>query len=79
MTKNWVIKPAWRSLTLCIKTEGGGTDTAFRYADENGIGGFYWIDRDFGYALSGNLDKSRLLEVAKVASRLGLGLGLGGK
>ena len=58
-------------LTLYIKTEGGGTDTAFRYADENGIGVFYWIDRDFGYALSGNLEKSRLLEVAKVAYRLG--------
>ena len=45
-------------------------DTAFRYANEGGIGVFYWVDRYFGYALSGNLEKSRLLEVAKVAFRL---------
>ena len=57
-------------LTLYIKTEGRGMDTAFRYANEGGIGVFYWVDRDFGYALSGNLEKSRLLEVAKVAFRL---------
>ena len=57
-------------LTHYIKTEDGGTDTAFHYANEDGIGVFYWVGRDFGYALSGNLEKSRLLEVAKVAFRL---------
>ena len=53
-------------LTLYLKTEAKTTDTAFRFADENGISVFYWIDGDFGYALSGTLEKSRVLEIAKV-------------
>jgi anti-sigma factor RsiW len=27
---------------------------------------FYWVDRDFGYALSGELPKTELLRVAEV-------------
>jgi succinoglycan biosynthesis protein ExoM len=41
-------------------------ETAFRYAIENGIGVFYWIDDNCGYALSGNLDRTQLLAVARV-------------
>lgn len=44
----------------------GNVDTAFRYAVENGIGVFYWIDSDCGYALSGNLDRGQLLTIARV-------------
>ncbi|MEP7181072.1 MAG: anti-sigma factor [Betaproteobacteria bacterium] len=44
----------------------GNVDTAFRYAVENGIGVFYWIDDDCGYALSGNLDRTQLLTIARV-------------
>ena len=33
---------------------GGSGDTAFRYAIENGVGVFYWVDDECGYALSGN-------------------------
>ncbi len=44
----------------------GNVDTAFRYAVENGVGVFYWIDNDCGYALSGNLDRGQLLTVARV-------------
>jgi anti-sigma factor RsiW len=45
---------------------GGSGDTAFRYAIENGIGIFYWVDTDCGYALSGNLDRTQLLALARV-------------
>jgi anti-sigma factor RsiW len=45
---------------------GGGGDTAFRYAIENGIGVFYWVDEDCGYALSGSLDRTQLLALARV-------------
>jgi anti-sigma factor RsiW len=41
-------------------------DTAFRYSVENGVGVFYWIDDDCGYAISGKLDRVQLLKVAQV-------------
>jgi anti-sigma factor RsiW len=42
----------------------GEGDTAFRYAVENGVGVFYWIDNNCGYAISGNLDRAQLLKIA---------------
>lgn len=57
--------PRGARLTLYLKTEAKGTDTAFRFIEENGVSVFYWVDRDFGYALSGTLEKPRLLEIAK--------------
>jgi anti-sigma factor RsiW len=47
-------------------TPGGTGDTAFRYAIENGIGVFYWVDDACGYALSGSLDRTQLLALARV-------------
>jgi anti-sigma factor RsiW len=41
-------------------------ETAFRYATEDGVGVFYWIDEDCGYALSGHLDRGQLLAIARV-------------
>ena len=42
-------------------------DAAFRYAVENGVGVFYWIDdEDCGYAISGRLDRVQLLTIAQV-------------
>ena len=38
--------------------------TAFRFAQEGPIAVFYWIDRDCGYALSGELDRATLTRVA---------------
>jgi anti-sigma factor RsiW len=52
-------------LTLYIRS--GFTEnreTAFRYREDRGIGTFYWVDRDFGYALSGALSRPQLLEIA---------------
>ena len=54
-------------LTLYVRNGGGEVkETAFRYAQERGVSVFYWIDGRFGYALSGEIDKSELLRVAKV-------------
>lgn len=58
--------PRGGRLTLYLKTSAEGSDTAFRFAEENGVGVFYWVDGNFGYALSGSLGKPRLLEMAKV-------------
>ena len=43
----------------------GNRETAFRYARENNVSVFYWIDGDCGYALaSADLTKEELLRVA---------------
>lgn len=44
-------------------------ETAFRYAREKGIGVFYWVDGPFGYALSGEQSREKLLDIATLAYR----------
>jgi len=52
-------------LTLYVSTEQThNRDTAFRFAQEGEVGVFYWIDGRFGYALSGDLDKTALATLA---------------
>lgn len=59
--------PEKQRLSLQVRKQGEGHgDTAFRYAVENGVGVFYWIDDDCSYALSGNIDRGQLLAVARV-------------
>ena len=54
-------------LTLYVRSDvGGNRETAFRYARENNVGVFYWIDGPFGYALSGDLEKPELMRVAQL-------------
>ena len=54
-------------ISLLVRKDGEPTrETAFRYALEDGIGVFYWIDDSCGYALSGNLDRAQLLSIARV-------------
>ncbi len=43
--------------------------TAFRFAQEGPVSVFYWIDRDCGYALSGELDRPQLARVASSVYR----------
>lgn len=40
-------------------------ETAFRYVRKDGIGTFYWVQRDWGYALSSELPRLDLLRVAR--------------
>ena len=44
-------------------------DTAFRFSQEDRVAVFYWIDGKLGYALSGEMDRARLLAVATVVYR----------
>jgi anti-sigma factor RsiW len=55
-------------ISLLVRKDGEPAhETAFRYAIENGVGVFYWIDDEAcGYALSGNLDRAELLSLARV-------------
>lgn len=54
-----------KRLTLYVSTDVTNRDTAFCYASDGGLHVFYWIDRQFGYALSGDLDKNEILRVAR--------------
>ena len=54
-------------ISLLVRKDGEPSrETAFRYALENGVGVFYWIDDSCGYALSGSLDRGQLLSIARV-------------
>lgn len=54
-----------KRLTLYVsaraKSEG---QTAFRFAQEGNVSVFYWIDGNWGYALSGEIDKAALSRVS---------------
>jgi anti-sigma factor RsiW len=53
-------------LTLQVRRQPGSNETAFRYAVEDGIGVFYWIDDQCGYALSGRMDRAQLLAISRL-------------
>ena len=59
--------PVGQRLTLYVRTDkADNRETAFRYAREENVGVFYWIDGPFGYALSGDLEKPELMRVAQL-------------
>jgi anti-sigma factor RsiW len=52
-------------LTLYVSAQKGeGRDTAFRFSQEDRVSVFYWIDHQFGYALSGEMKRDTLLALA---------------
>lgn len=54
-------------LTLYVSTEqAANKETGFRFASEGQVNVFYWIDRKFGYALSGGIGKAELARVATI-------------
>jgi anti-sigma factor RsiW len=54
-------------LTLYVsRTRGEPRDTAFRYSQEDRVSVFYWVDGNFGYALSGEVGRGQLLKIADV-------------
>ena len=57
-------------LTLYVRVNPDDSrETAFRFAQERGVGVFYWLDRRLGYALSGEVDKPELLRIATAVYR----------
>ena len=57
-----------RRLTLYVRAESKQQrETAFRYARDNSVGVFYWVDRDCSYALaSADLGKDEMLRIANL-------------
>lgn len=54
-------------LTLYVTPQAQDRETAFRFEHTDRIGAFYWIDQGAGYALSGDVDRKVLLQVAELA------------
>lgn len=56
-------------LTLYVTREDAGRETAFRFGREGEVNVFYWVDKDFGYALSSGGDRQQMLRVAEAVYR----------
>lgn len=52
-------------LTLFVRRDTQGNDTAFRFARDHGVSTFYWLDRGFGYALSADQPKDFMYALAR--------------
>lgn len=54
-------------LTLYVSTlRGDPRETAFRFSQEDKVAVFYWFDGKYGYAISGEVSREALLNVANV-------------
>jgi len=52
-------------ITLCVsRRKADSTTTAFRLYQDGSVNVFYWIDGDFGYAVSGGIGRDVLLELS---------------
>ena len=52
-------------VTLCIShRKVNANTTAFKLYQEGPVNVFYWVDGDFGYAVSGGIDRKVMLQIA---------------
>lgn len=58
-----------KRLSLLLRRESSGGDTAFRFAQDGATNVFYWIDGPLGYALAGEIGKDELSVVARAVYR----------
>ncbi len=57
--------PNGERVTLCISHRRQNTNTtAFKLYQDGPVNVFYWIDGDFGYAVSGGIDRTQLLQLS---------------
>jgi Predicted transmembrane transcriptional regulator (anti-sigma factor) len=55
---------AGQRITVMIGRNDENHSTSFRYASDGGIETFYWIDGPVGYAVSGEVPRERLQQIA---------------
>ncbi len=58
-----------KRVTLYVGSNPQNRQTAFRLAKRGSVRTFYWLDGPFGYALAGDLEEDRLLELAQLVYR----------
>ncbi|MFB2561608.1 anti-sigma factor family protein [Rhizobium sp. IMFF44] len=51
-------------LTVLVGRNSGNTTTSFRFASDKAVETFYWIDGDLGYAVTGEISRNMLRQVA---------------
>ncbi|WP_349958645.1 anti-sigma factor [Rhizobium sp. ZPR3] len=51
-------------LTVLVGRNSGNTTTSFRFASDKAVETFYWIDGDLGYAVTGEISRDMLRQVA---------------
>jgi anti-sigma factor RsiW len=57
--------PNGERVTLCIsRRQVNSNTTAFKLYQDGPVNVFYWIDGDFGYAVSGGIDRKQLLQLS---------------
>ena len=53
-------------ITVCISPAGvDGRPAAFRFYEDGPVRVFYWVDKTFGYAISGGIDRETLLGLSQ--------------
>ncbi|MBB4091660.1 anti-sigma factor family protein [Brucella pecoris] len=58
-----------KRLSVIVGRNPDNRDTSFRFASSDGVETFYWIDNDLGYAVSGEISRERLRQVAEECYR----------
>lgn len=58
---------AGQRITLYVAPEGSADTTAFRFFEDDGVQGFFWLDGDLSYAVAGTLPREVLRKVATAA------------
>jgi anti-sigma factor RsiW len=53
-------------VTLYLRRESDGGESAFRVIEEAGLTGFYWVDPPFAFAMIGDLPRADLLELCRL-------------
>lgn len=56
-----------RRVTLYVTPGAGSAETAFRFSERGTEQSFWWIDDDFGYAVTGDIPRDRLRAIAVAA------------
>ncbi len=51
-------------LTVLVGRNSGNTTTSFRFASDKAVETFYWIDGNLGYAVTGEISRDMLRQVA---------------
>jgi anti-sigma factor RsiW len=57
--------PGDERVTLCIShRKVNSNTTAFKLYQDGPVNVFYWVDGDYGYAVSGGIDRNVLLQLS---------------
>jgi anti-sigma factor RsiW len=56
-------------VTREVPTTSDKAETAFRFGQDGPVNVFYWVDKNFGYAISGGADRQKLMRVSQEVYR----------